>query len=243
MGVWFLNLIDHATRFCASAVIRSKASDVIIREIFRIWICIFGPPQKFLSDNEGEFSNSSFRDMCETMNIVVKTTAAESPWSNGLCERHNGVLAETVTKTVEDASCDIVVGLSWAVHDKNALQNVHGFSPYQLVFGKNPKLPCLIDNNLPALEDLPADEQIAANLNAMHKARSSFIASESSENIRRALRHNVRPSQNSRYLTGDSVFYKRNDSHRWRGPGNVLGQDGQQILIPSCRGLHKGSSL
>ena len=231
VGVWFLNLIDHATRFCASAVIRSKASDVIIREIFRIWICIFGPPQKFLSDNEGEFSNSSFRDMCETMNIVVKTTAAESPWSNGLCERHNGVLAETVTKTVEDASCDIVVGLSWAVHDKNALQNVHGFSPYQLVFGKNPKLPCLIDNNLPALEDLPADEQIAANLNAMHKARSSFIASESSENIRRALRHNVRPSQNSRYLTGDSVFYKRNDSHRWRGPGNVLGQDGQQILI------------
>ena len=50
VGVWFLNLIDHATRFCASAVIRSKASDVIIRIFFRIWISIFGPPQKYLSD-------------------------------------------------------------------------------------------------------------------------------------------------------------------------------------------------
>ena len=26
--------------------------------------------------------------MCEALNITGKTTAAEDPWSNGLCERH-----------------------------------------------------------------------------------------------------------------------------------------------------------
>ena len=36
--------------------------------------------------------------MCEAMNIVVKMTAAEAPWSNGLCERHNEVSSKMMIK-------------------------------------------------------------------------------------------------------------------------------------------------
>ena len=35
-------------------------------------------------------------DMCEAMNIIVKTTAAEAPFSNGLTERRNLILSENV---------------------------------------------------------------------------------------------------------------------------------------------------
>ena len=63
--------------------------ETIIRELFRIWISVYEFPEKFLSDNGGEFANHKFRELCEAANIVAKTTAAESPWSNGLCERHN----------------------------------------------------------------------------------------------------------------------------------------------------------
>ena len=61
----------------------------------------------------------------------------------------------------------------------------------------------------------------------MQEARKAFIASESSEKIRRALRYKVRSSSGAKFFSGDSVHYKRNDSKRWRGPGKVLGQDGQ----------------
>ena len=44
-------------------------------------------------------------------------------------------------------------------------------------------------------------------------------------------RHNVRFSCGAKFFSGDSVYYKRNDNKRWRGPGKALGQDGQQILI------------
>ena len=35
-------------------------------------------------------------------NIEEAKTAAESPWSNGVCERHNAVIKESVRKTMED---------------------------------------------------------------------------------------------------------------------------------------------
>ena len=32
-------------------------------------------------------------------------------------------------------------------------------------------------------------------------------------------------------INGDSVYFKRANKRLWRGPGKVLGQDGQQVLV------------
>ena len=65
----------------------------------------------------------------------------------------------------------------------------------------------------------------------MHNARQAFTKSESSENISRALCHNLRSYKDAVFVTGDSVYYKRNDSKRWKEHGKVIGVDGQQILV------------
>ena len=49
--------------------------------------------------------------MCESLNIVVLTTAAESPWSNGLCERHNAVLGNMLEKLSAEQKCDLETAL------------------------------------------------------------------------------------------------------------------------------------
>ena len=230
-NVHLLHLIDHATRLSACSVIRNKNPSTIIREVFRIWISIYGCPDSFLSDNGGEFNNESFREMGEKFNITIKTTAAESPWSNGLCERHNQVIAEMVTKTMADSGCCLTLAVCWAINAKNCLQNVHGYSPFQLVFGRNPRLPAILSDKPPAYDDETAEGIIRDVLNALHGNRQAFVASESSERIRRALRHNVRSSGEVKYFTGDKVYYKRLTNTKWHGPGVVLGQDGQQVLV------------
>ena len=230
-GKLILHLIDHATRLSAAIFVPSKHKEKIISAIFKIWISVFGPPSKYFSDNGGEFSNDDFNEMCESLNIVVKKTAAESPFSNGLCERHNAVLEDMLLKVTCDKSIPLDICLQWVINAKNSLSNVHGFSPYQLVFGKNPNLPNVLNNKLPALEEIPSTEIIATNLKAIQEARKAFIQSESSEKLKRALRHNVRSCNDLKVYIGDSVYYKRNNSKRWKGPGKVLGQDGQQILI------------
>lgn len=48
------------------------------------------------------------------------------------CRRHNKVLLEAFSKTL-DVSCEPEV--AWALNTKNGLQNIGGFTPNHLVFG------------------------------------------------------------------------------------------------------------
>ena len=134
-------------------------------------------------------------------------------------------------KVIADTHCNIEIAISWCVNAKNSLCNIHGFSPYQLVLGTNPKLPSFMVDQPPALTAKPTSKILAKNLEALHKARESFIACENSERIRRALSHNIRTSGDIKYLTGDRVYFKRANNREWHGPASVIGQDGQQVLV------------
>ena len=130
----------------------------------------------------------------------------------------------------EDPKIALDVALAWAVNAKNGMQNHCGFSPIQLVLGKHPNLPSVMVNKLPAMEDAEVSESVMKHLNTLHAARRAFAKAESSERIRRALRHNVRVAETT-FQNGEKVFYKRDDSNRWRGPGKVIGQDGKIVFI------------
>ena len=163
-------------------------------------------------------------------NITIKKTAAESPVSNGLMERHNAILEEMLLKTCKESGSGLDIALQWVINAKNSLLNVHGFSPYQLVFNINPRLPNVISNRPAALEGLSESKIVVSNLRSVHEARKAFIKSESSGKISRVLRHNLRSYKDAIFNTGD-VYYERNDSKRWKGPGKVTDVDGQQILV------------
>ena len=226
-----LHLIDMCTRLSSATTIKNKNPNTVIEAIFKVWISVYGTPEKFLVDNGGEFANTEFINLAEQFGITIKTTAAESPWSNGIVERHNLTIANMLDKVLHDTDCNFDMALSWCINAKNSLTNVHGFSSYQLAIGTNPRLPSVTTDKPPALSGKPATQLIKTNLDALHKAREAFTQSEHSERIKRALSHNIRTTGDVKYVTGDHVYYKRKDSSEWHGPGIVLGQDGQQILI------------
>ena len=207
-----IHLVDYCTRLSASSFIPNKNSDTILTFIFKIWVSIYGAPEKFLTDNGGEFVNEKFIEMAESLGITAKTTAAETPWSNGLIERYNLVLADMVNKVLDDTQCHPDLRVSCCINAKNSLHSVHGFSPYQLAIGRNPKLPFVLNEKVPALTRQPTSKIVSNNLDAIHKARESFISSENSEKIRRTLSRNIRSSGDVKYVTGDSVYYKCIDS-------------------------------
>ena len=212
VNLYFLVIVDIATRYCSAIVIRDKNPKTIIKGLFLTWISHFGAPRKLLSDNGGEFNNVDMRQLGESFNMKIMTTAAQSPWSNGICERQNAVIGDLVNKILLDTSCDIETALAWAISARNALSNFSGFSPNQLVFGFNPALPNVFHDQPPALEEVSSSNMVRENLNALHIARKGFIEQESSEKIRRALRSNVRNTSVDELNSGDEVYYKRNDS-------------------------------
>ena len=208
MEVWFLHIIDHLTGYNASCVIKTKQKEETIKQVFRIWVSIFVSPTKFLVDNSGEINNEDFCSLCENVNICILTTAAESPWSNSLIERHNTIVGYTVTKTMEDDGCDLELTLSWAVAAKNSLTNVNGFSPNQFVFGGNQNFPAALNSKLRTLEKKSSIEVVANNINAMHTVRQAFIQSKSTDRIRHTLQYQNKISGDVCYFTRGIVYFK-----------------------------------
>lgn len=229
-NIWYLHIIDNFSRFSRAIVIKNKQSITIVQKFLECWVSVFGAPKKILSDNGGEFNSKDFISMCENFNISVFTTPGYSPWSNGLCERHNKTLTETLLKVKENNDLNWETALAWSVAAKNSLINNNGFSPNQLVFGGEVNLPSIFSDKLPAQECVTTSQAIADHIVALHKARQEFIKQESSEKINRALRKNTRNSGAFHFYTGDSVYYKRQDSG-WKGPGHVIGMDGPIVFI------------
>ena len=103
---------------------------------------------------------------------------------------------------------------------KNALINSHGFSPAQLVFGRNTNLPNFLDNKIPAQEN-PTSPDIALHISSLHAARRAFIMSESSNKLKLAMRKNIRDS---------GVMFKVGDKSFIRGMINLRGEVQEQYL-------------
>ena len=120
----------------------------------------------------------------ENFHIRICTTAAESPWCNGLFEQHNAVLGLMVTKTITNTNCDLDTAAAWAVSTKNSLTNKNGFSPNQLVFSKNSNYPTIETDLPPTIENKMSNELVQENLNSQHSAQKKFIKAESSEKLK-----------------------------------------------------------
>ena len=97
------------------------------------------------------------------------------------------------------------------------------------MFGQNPRLPSVLDADLPACEATTSSQMVADHINALHKARESYMQAEASSRIKKALKANIR-NTGGPFLSGDRVFYKR-DNDKWRGPASVIGSDSSQVFV------------
>ena len=121
----------------------------------------------------------------EQFNTNVKETPRESPWSNGMGERHNAVLRKMINKLIWDKNTKFPIDVifAWAVSINNSL-----YRRNQLVFGKKPIFPSNVTYRPPAMEDITPNQLVLKHLNAMHAARKAFIEAESNEKLHRALK-------------------------------------------------------
>ena len=199
-NLWYFHFIDGFGRFSSAIIVKTKSSKIITEKFLQNWISVFGPPSKIFSDNGGEFVSQDFIDLCENFNTNIVTTPAESSWSNVVCERHNKILTDIVLKIKEVIKCTWETALAWAVNAKNCLMNINGFSPHQLVFGQNVKLPNVFHDRISV--GTPETKTVGEHISALHAPRKAFINAETSDKLRRALHKQVRKTRQ---------YYEMND--------------------------------
>ena len=230
-NVWFLHMLDEFTRFSEAVIITDKQAATIANAVTRGWFLRFGPPDKIHEDNGGEFNNQVSQALTEQHGIRLLPSPAYSPWSNGTCEMHNYIISDMLTKLLEDTqSTPISHALEHAVYSKNCLENKNGFTPYQLIFGRNPRIPNVGTDRLPALDRRSVPGVVSDHIRLLEDSRSAFLKAESSDRIRRALVAKTRVSAGP-YSPGDSVYFRRDEQGGWKGPGKVMYQNGQEVVV------------
>ena len=161
--IYLLHMIDAFSRFSISAVIKTKTPQVVAHQFLLKWVGAgYGLCKKIKFDNGGEFSNEEIREVSDCLGMEIKTTGANSPWQNGLCERNHAVTDRCLEKILNcNPNVDLDVALVYACNAKNSLQMWNGYSSYQIVFGTNPKVPDVFNATLPQLEGKTQSEVLA----------------------------------------------------------------------------------
>ena len=205
-----LYMLDEFSRYMVAESIPNKEGETVVKSILDKWIMgtPYGAPLQIKSDNGGEFVNSSMRDLCEMYNIKHLTTGAFSPFSNGGNERNHHTVDLMLEKIMHgDPNIEFEDALAQAVYAKNSLLNVHGFSPNQILTGKQPRMPGACQENKPPADATEINSRaVQQSINHRLKAREAWAKVDNSKRLRDSMKVQHQPLV--KYDTGDTVYYK-----------------------------------
>lgn len=121
--------------------IKNKEAMTVAVELWEGWICTFGRPQSFISDNGGEFTADEMaKALMEVSEIRQQCTTPYNPRANGQVERFNKVLANRLAKYTDKYQNTWDDYVSTVCMDYNmSKHSATGETPYFLVFGQEPR--------------------------------------------------------------------------------------------------------
>ena len=237
-GVIILYIIDVFSRFTSAFIVPDKRPESIIKPLLESWILTrFGAPRVILVDNGGEFVNRRMTDVCQNFNVKIFTTARYSPYQNGICERNHSTVDEIIDRMMTSSRYTSVRdALGAAIFAKNIRITSLGFSPYQIVFGSNPRIPGAIENEPPAEHGTTITSLVQRRLQAIFDARKAMAEVENKHRLKMADKSS-HTGKFEFYNMGDEVYYKLAHNSKWSGPGKVIAQDNKLIFIRHGRNM------
>ena len=183
-------------------------------------------------DRGNEFMGSAMRALCQFHGIRVTTTASHSPHQNGRAERGHAVVDRAMERMlIAQPALKPAVALAWVIQAANTMQNVDGFSPFMLVFGRVPQHPSLVDVEPGNSEEvMDSQHKWVEQYKAMMSARESFAAAESDRVLRKALEQRIYSNHNNLEV-GQWIYFKCNVDRSWQGPARLTLRDGKNLHL------------
>ncbi|UYV78997.1 hypothetical protein LAZ67_17000580, partial [Cordylochernes scorpioides] len=173
---WIIVLTDYYTRYAETRAV----SEATVKEVSKFLVeDIFlrhGAPQYLISDRGSQFTSNLMKEVMKTCKIKHCFTTSYHPQTNGLTERLNRTLINMLSMYVNTDQKNWDEILPFITHAYNTtIQETTGYSPFFLMFGREPT-SLLDDRNISVdIDKDDYDEYIKHHLDKINKTRKLVI--------------------------------------------------------------------
>ena len=136
-----LTVKDCFTRWLEAFPVPAQTAKATVQLLEEHIFCRFGIPERIHSDMGTQFTSNLFHLVAETYGIEVTTTPAYSPKSNSVERAHRdlGPMLKAITNEAKIEWDEALTPALFAL--RTAVCRNTGSSPFQLLFGTNPRTP------------------------------------------------------------------------------------------------------
>jgi len=146
-GIYMILFIDEYSRYGVVGFLRAKDESFREYRNFESWLRVqFQRSIKCLqSDRGGEFTGNEFNEHLREQGTVRRLTVHDSPQSNGIAERCNGVLIGHTRAMLVDSGLPKflwkeAVRFSMWVRNRTTTHHLDGRTPYEVLYGAKPEI-------------------------------------------------------------------------------------------------------
>ena len=141
-----VSIIDYGSSLHVMTPIFQRETAELLKGVLRdSWLLWAGAPEVLELDPSRPNLSDALGEYCEGHGINLMHTAADSHWQLGKVERHGQWFEKILSKVHEEnpptSPEEFVENVMQTQIAKNSLITVAGANPYQIVFGKNPRIP------------------------------------------------------------------------------------------------------
>ncbi|GFX74189.1 retrovirus-related Pol polyprotein from transposon 412 [Trichonephila clavipes] len=140
---YLLVVMDYFTKWPEVYPIPDQESPTVAEAVVQHWISRYGVPLQLHSDQGRNFVSAVLKGVCELLGIDKTKTTPLHPQSDGMVERFNRTILNNfslmVSKNQQDWDQKVPLFL---LAYRSAVHETTGYSPSQMLFGRDLRLPC-----------------------------------------------------------------------------------------------------
>ena len=141
---YILTVMDQATRYPEAVALRTIGTEAVAEALWGIW-SRFGTPREILTDQGSNFMSGLIAEVNRLLAIEHHPVSAYHPIGNGMIERFNKTLKQTLKKlcAVQPKDWDRYLPAALFAY-REVPQASTGFSPFEMLYGRNVRGPMTI---------------------------------------------------------------------------------------------------
>lgn len=132
---------EYVTKWVEAEALPRATKDSVIQFLFHLFVR-YGPPREIITDGAPQFAGHKSAATLNNYHVQHKITTPYHPQANGQVEIRNKIIELILAKTIASHRRDWASRLPealWAY--RTTWRSTTSYSPYQLVFGKQPIFP------------------------------------------------------------------------------------------------------